>query len=68
MNPTVIFGAMNIATSIAGYMGLIESVGGNIQKLLHQSFKSAIQNLEYATTTPRKKQLEYIRVAKDRFF
>lgn len=28
MTPAVIFGALNIAASIAGYFGLIESVAG----------------------------------------
>lgn len=30
MTPAVIFGSINLAQSIAGYMGLIESVGGNV--------------------------------------
>ena len=47
MTPAVIFGSINMATSIAAYFGLIESVGGNVQKLLHQAFKSAIQNLQH---------------------
>lgn len=46
MTPRVIFGGVNLAMSIAGYFGLIENVNNNVQKLLHQSFKSAISNLQ----------------------
>lgn len=68
MTPAVIFGSLNMATSIAAYLGLIESVGGNVQKLLHQAFKSAIQNLEYAqTASSDTNRLDYIKTAKERF-
>ena len=68
MTPAVIFGRINMATSIAAYFGLIESVGGNVQKLLHQAFKSAIQNLEYAQTASSDiNRLDYIKTAKERF-
>ncbi len=68
MTPAVIFGSINMATSIAAYFGLIESVGGNVQKLLHQAFKSAIQNLEYAQTASSDiNRLDYIKTAKERF-
>lgn len=67
MTPAAIFGSINLAQSIAGYMGLIESVGGDVKKLLHQSFKSALQNLEYAQTATGQNQLDYIRTARERF-
>lgn len=68
MPPAVIFGSINMATSIAAYLGLIESVSGNVQKLLHQAFKSAIQNLNYAqTASSATSRLEYIKTAKERF-
>lgn len=68
MTPAVIFGSLNLATSIAAYFGLIESVGGNVQKLLHQAFKSAILNLEYAqTASSDASRLDYIKTAKERF-
>lgn len=68
MSPAIIFGSLNLTTSIAAYFGLIESVGGNVQKLLHQAFKSAIQNLNYAqTASSDTSRLDYIRTAKERF-
>lgn len=67
MTPAVIFGSINLAQSIAGYMGLIESVGGDVKKLLHQSLKSALQNLEYARSATGQNQLDYIRAARERF-
>lgn len=63
----IIFGAIHASASIAGYMGLIETVRGNVQKLLHQSFKSAIQNLEYAKTASDDNRLNYIRIAQEKF-
>lgn len=68
MTPAIIFGSLNLATSIAAYFGLIESVSGNVQKLLHQAFKSAIQNLQYAiTASSNVSRLDYLKTAKDRF-
>lgn len=68
MTPAVIFASINMATSIAAYFGLIESVGCNVQKLLHQAFKSAIQNLEFAkTASSDQNRLDYIKTAKERF-
>lgn len=68
MAPAVIFGCINMATSIAAYFGLIESVGGNVQKLLHQAFKSAIQNLQYAqSASSDTNRLDYIKTATERF-
>ena len=48
MDPITIFKAASIAESIAAYMGVIDSVSANMKKLLQQSFKSALMNLEYA--------------------
>ena len=67
MTPAVIFGVINLSNSIAGYLGLIENVGSNVKKLLHQSFKSAIQNIEYAKSANGQNQLDYIRRAKEQF-
>ena len=63
MTPAVIFGTLNMATSIAGYFGLIESVGGNVTKLLHAPFKSAISNLNAALSASDKNVDFYIRQA-----
>ena len=48
MDPITIFKAASIAESIAAYLGVIDSVSSDMKKLLHQSFKSALMNLEYA--------------------
>lgn len=63
MTPAVIFGTLNMATSIAGYFGLMESVGGNVTKLLHAPFKSAISNLNAALSASDKNVDFYIRQA-----
>ena len=67
MGAAVIFGAVNLSSSIAGYLGLIDNVNSNVKKLLHQSFVSAVQNLNYATTASGTNQMEYIRRARDLF-
>ena len=67
MGAAVIFGAVNLSSSIAGYLGLIDNVNSNVKKLLHQSFVSAVQNLNYATTAYGTNQMEYIRRARDLF-
>ena len=67
MGAAVIFGAVNLSSSIAGYLGLIDNENSNVKKLLHQSFVSAVQNLNYATTASGTNQMEYIRRARDLF-
>ena len=67
MGAAVIFGAVNLSSSIAGYLGLIDNVNSNVKKLLHQSCVSAVQNLNYATTASGTNQMEYIRRARDLF-
>lgn len=64
MEPAVIFGSFNISTSITAYFGLIESVGGNVQKLLHAPFKSSVNNLKAANNSNSFQNSEfYIRQA-----
>ena len=63
MTPAVIFGAINMATSVAAYFGLIESVGGNVKKLLHAPFNSAISNLKAALCATDENVEFYIRQA-----
>ena len=48
MNPIAIFKAVSVVESIAAYFGVIDSVSSDMKKLLNQSFKSALANLEYA--------------------
>lgn len=57
----------NIGTKIAEYFGLIEGVSTQVSKLVHQAFKSAKDNLEYAKTASGQNQIDYIKRAKDRF-
>lgn len=51
MTPAVIFGSLNVASSIGAYLGLIDNVSSNVQKLVHAPFKSAISNLKSASTS-----------------
>lgn len=67
MSVATIFGAFNAASSIAGYLGLIDSVSGDVKKLLHQSLESAIQNLRYAQTASDQNKIGYIQQARDKF-
>lgn len=55
------------ATKIAEFLGLIESVDSKVTKLLHQSFRSAVSNLEYAQHSSGQNQMEYIRQARVEF-
>lgn len=52
-----------MATSVAAYFGLIESVGGNVKKLLHGPFNSAINNLKSALCATDENVEFYIRQA-----
>lgn len=60
-------GIVNISGRIAEYFGLIEGVSTQVTKLIHQAFKSAKDNLEYAKMTSGQNQIDYIKRAKDRF-
>ena len=62
-----IFSTINMAKSIAAYLGLIESVDRNIQRLLHQAFRGATENLQYAKSSSGANQLDYIKRARDKF-
>lgn len=68
METVLIFKSLTIVQSIAAYLGLIDSASADVKKLLHQSFLSAIRNLNYArnTTNPANLQ-DYIREAKNKF-
>lgn len=64
MTPAVIFGSLNMASSIAAYLGLIDNVSSNVQKLVHAPFKSAISNLKSASTSSNSTNSQiYIRQA-----
>lgn len=60
-------GIINASGKIAEYFGLIEGVSTQVTKLVHQAFKSAKDNLEYARTASGINQIDYIKRAKDRF-
>ena len=71
MSPSLIFGSINLTKAMVAYfgliIGLINSVDSNVHKLLHQAFKSAIQNLEYAESALEQNRMEYVRTARERF-
>lgn len=67
MDPIIIFRAGSIAKTIVAYLGLIDSVASDTKKLLHASFNSGIQNLEYARTSSDENQRQYIRTALNDF-
>ncbi len=60
-------GFINITGKIAEYFGLVEGVSTQVTKLVHQAFKSANDNLEYAKMTSGQNQIDYIKRAKDCF-
>lgn len=55
------------ATKIAEFLRLVESVDSKVTKLLHQSLKSALSNLEYAQHSNGQNQIEYIKQARVEF-
>lgn len=57
----------NISGKIAEYLGFIESISTQVTKLVHQAFKSAKDNLEYARTASGQNQIDYVKRAKDLF-
>ena len=68
MTLMLIFKSLTIAQAIGRYLGIIDSVSSDMKKLLHQSFNSALINLEYAKSASSKdNQLAYIKQAKDEF-
>lgn len=58
---------INASGKIAKFFGLIEGVSTQVTKLVHQAFKSAQDNLEYAKTASGQNQIDYIKRAKDLF-
>lgn len=68
IDPTTIFKAVSLTKAIAQYLGFIDGISDDIKKLLHQSFKSAILNLEYAKGANSDfNRLEYVKSARDEF-
>lgn len=67
MTPAVIFGSLNVAKSIAEYLGLIESTNSLLKKLVHQAFKAAQSNLEHAYNSSGATQMDYLRQARNEF-
>lgn len=68
MEAILIFKAASAVKAIAAYFEIIESVDSNVQKLIQQSFRSAVMNLEYAKDCPSSiTQKDYILQAKNEF-
>lgn len=62
-----VFGILRVATGIAGYLGLVNSVPADVKKLVHQAFLSANDNLEYARNATGENQWNYIKRAQGKF-
>lgn len=62
-----VFGTLRVATGIAGYFGLVDSVSVDVKKLVHQAFLSAKDNLEYALNATGENQWDYIKRAQGKF-
>lgn len=56
-----------ITTRIAEYFDLIETVSSQVDKLVQQALKSAIDNLEYARNAEGQNQVHYVLEAKNKF-
>ena len=67
MDLTIIFKATSILKSIAAYLGIIDNIPADVKKLLHQSFLSAIQNLDFAKNSNSENQSDYLKTAKREF-
>lgn len=67
MDVTIIFETASILKSIAAYLGIIDNLSADVKRLLHQSLKSAIQNLEFAKNSSSDNQLDYLRTARSKF-
>lgn len=67
MTPAVIFASINLTKAIAKYLGLIESTNSLLNKLVHQAFRAAKSNLEYAYNSSGATQMDYLRQARNEF-
>lgn len=67
MNEASIRTGIIITTRIAEYFGLIETVSTQVDKLVHQALKSAVDNLEYAKNAEGQNQVHYVLEAKNKF-
>ncbi len=63
MEPILIFKSLSAAKAIAQFIGIADSVSTDVKKLLHQSFKSGIENLRYAQNATGMVQQQYIQRA-----
>ncbi len=63
MDTSIIMDGATIVKTIAAYLGLIDSVSSDLKKLIHQSFRSAIELLNFASNVSGKQQKEYLRQA-----
>lgn len=60
MDTVIIFKVATVVQSIANYMGFIDSVSSDVKKLLHQSFRSAVDLMNFARNTNGELQKEYL--------
>lgn len=63
MDVMIIFKGATVVQSIAAYLGLIDSVSSETKKLLHQSFLSAVDLLNFAKNVSGEQQKVYLNQA-----
>lgn len=67
MDTMIIFKVATVVQSIANYIGLIDSVSSDVKKPLHQSFRSAVELMNFARNSNGEHQKEYLRQALVKF-
>ena len=67
METATIRAGLAVGTRIAEYFGLIETVSTQVDKLVHQALRSALDNLKYAQTAEGNNRIHYIKRAMDKF-
>jgi len=66
MEPSVIFGTLKLARSIAEFSGLIETIGTKIDRLANAEFEAGFRALEQASISSSEKD-SLLREARNRF-
>jgi hypothetical protein len=66
MEPSVIFGSLKLARSIAEFAGLIETIGTKIDRLANAEFEAGFRALEQASISSSEKD-SLLREARYRF-
>lgn len=67
METITIKSGLALGAKIAEYFGFIETVSTQVEKLIHQSLKSALENLKCAQIAEGEDKIDYIKRSKDKF-